>query len=226
MESGAEIPLRIILWGATGQARVLGEFLPALGYRIEAIFDRDPGAESPFPGVPFFTGEQAFADWAARRPAGACAAAAAIGGANGADRLDLLARFRTAGLEVPVLIHPRAWLAADASAGAGTQILAMAAVAARAHLGAACIINTGASVDHDCALGDGVHVGPGAVLAGEVIVGARAFVGAGATILPRIVIGPDAVIGAGAVVTRDVAAGTTVTGVPARAVLSPGAARS
>ncbi|HEV2680420.1 MAG TPA: DapH/DapD/GlmU-related protein, partial [Rhodanobacter sp.] len=62
------------------------------------------------------------------------------------------------------------------------------------------------------------HVMPGAVLTGLVTVGRYATIGANATILPRIAIGSGAVIGAGATVTRDVAAGVTVAGNPARAM--------
>jgi acetyltransferase-like isoleucine patch superfamily enzyme len=43
-----------------------------------------------------------------------------------------------------------------------------------------------------------------------------ASIGSGATILCGITIGAEAVVGAGAVVTKDVAAGTTVVGNPAR----------
>jgi acetyltransferase-like isoleucine patch superfamily enzyme len=43
-----------------------------------------------------------------------------------------------------------------------------------------------------------------------------AVVGAGAVLLPGVVIGADSVVAAGAVVTRDVPAGATVVGVPAR----------
>ncbi|MCA8960991.1 MAG: hypothetical protein KDC38_10790 [Planctomycetes bacterium] len=46
--------------------------------------------------------------------------------------------------------------------------------------------------------------------------GECAYVGAGAIILPGVTIGAGARIGAGAVVTRDVPAGETWVGVPAR----------
>jgi len=45
-----------------------------------------------------------------------------------------------------------------------------------------------------------------------------ASIGSGATILPGVTIAEGAMVGAGAVVTRDVAPGTTVVGVPARAI--------
>ena len=47
-------------------------------------------------------------------------------------------------------------------------------------------------------------------------IGANVWIGGGALIMPGVTIGDDAIIGAGAVVTRDVAAGATVGGNPAR----------
>jgi maltose O-acetyltransferase len=47
-------------------------------------------------------------------------------------------------------------------------------------------------------------------------IGRNAWIGGGAIILPGVTIGDDALVGAGSVVTRDVPAGATVLGNPAR----------
>lgn len=49
-----------------------------------------------------------------------------------------------------------------------------------------------------------------------VKIGRNVWIGGGAIILPGVTVGDDAIIGAGSVVTRDVPAGVTVMGNPAR----------
>jgi maltose O-acetyltransferase len=49
-----------------------------------------------------------------------------------------------------------------------------------------------------------------------VTIGANVWIGGGAIILPGVTIGDDAIVGAGSIVTRDVPAGITVVGNPAR----------
>lgn len=56
-----------------------------------------------------------------------------------------------------------------------------------------------------------------------IIVKRGASVGANATILPGVIIGEGALVGAGAVVTKNVAAGVTVIGNPARPITVKGA---
>jgi maltose O-acetyltransferase len=49
-----------------------------------------------------------------------------------------------------------------------------------------------------------------------VRIGSNVWIGAGMIILPGVTVSDDAIIGAGAVVTRDVPAGVTVVGKPAK----------
>lgn len=205
----------VIFWGATGQARVLREALSDRA-RLVALFDNRAIA-SPFDDVQIHLGETGFFRWQATQEQDAMpSACVAIGGPHGRDRLERMKWLADHGHPPLGVTHPTAFIARDTKIGNGCQILALGAVCANTHLGNAVIINTKASVDHDCVIGDGVHIGPGATLAGEVTVHEFAFIGTGATILPRLRIGTDAVIGAGAVVTRNVAAGETVIGCPAR----------
>ncbi len=206
-----------ILWGGRGHARVLHEALDLAEWRLLAILDR---AEiiSPLPPFPLLVGDAGLDSLLARRLGDSTVLyfALAIGGGRGRDRLDLHEKLCSRGLSPLTIVHPAAWVARDASLGNGAQVLACARVATHVKVGRQTIVNTGANVDHDCVLGEGAHIGPGAVLAGEIAVGRCSFIGAGAVILPGLVIGEGATVGAGAVVTRDVPAGVTVVGAPAR----------
>ena len=207
--------IEVILWGGTGHARVVREALGAQA-TILAVFDnRDIPA--PFLGVALHVGEVSFDDWSrgrhhARKP-GACVA---IGGGRGADRLARMHWLAARGYTPILITHPSAWVASDATFGAGCHFLAQSAVCSGAKLGNAVIVNTAASIDHDCIIGDGVHFAPGSRAAGEVVVGENAFIGCGAVILPRIRIGAGATVGAGAVVTKNVEPNQIVVGNPAR----------
>ena len=88
-------------------------------------------------------------------------------------------------------------------------------------------MQTGVYVTRHTVVEDGVFLGPhcttindkyiqyGVELRGPIIK-KNAKVGANATIFPAVIIGQGAVVGAGAVVTKDVVAGDTVFGNPAR----------
>jgi sugar O-acyltransferase (sialic acid O-acetyltransferase NeuD family) len=179
------------------------------------LFDQNKDLPSPCETIPIEHSSEALDAWIQSNQGASFVLA--MGGTRGRERCELGRVLESKGLVAfEPLIHPRAWVAETATLGMGTQILAMAAISEFASIGRHCIVNTGPVVDHECLLGDGVHIMPGATLAGCVIVEDYATIGSGAVILPRIRIGCGAMIGAGSVVTRDVGAGETVVGVPAR----------
>jgi sugar O-acyltransferase (sialic acid O-acetyltransferase NeuD family) len=206
----------LVIWGASGHAKVLAEFLTPPEHEIVALFDNDATVESPLPRVPVFHGAEGFKQWRAEHPRMLPGACVAIGGERGRDRVELQRFLARHGCAPIVAVHPTAFVARTARVGAGSHVLANAALAADAVVGEACILNTAASVDHECVLADGVHVAPNATLAGLVTVGPHTLIGTGAIVLPRVSVGADVVVGAGAVVTRDVPDGAVVVGNPAR----------
>jgi sugar O-acyltransferase (sialic acid O-acetyltransferase NeuD family) len=210
----------VIIWGGAGHAKVLAECLAYGSDRIVALFDNNPAVTSPLEGVPCYIGMAGLERWRGTRPAGQVHFLIAIGGDKGRDRVALHRTLEQAGLTALSVSHPTAFVAGNATVGAGCHILAGARVCVECRVGMESIINTQASVDHECVLGIGVHVAPGATLAGCVRVGDFTMIGAGAVILPRVTIGANTVIGAGAVVTRDLPDNVVAYGNPARIVRS------
>lgn len=116
---------------------------------------------------------------------------------------------------------PSAYLAASAQTGAGCMISPLSIVNANARLGLQVQINSGCNIAHDCWIGDYVTFAPGVLCNGNVRIESHAYIGSGAILRngsasKPLVIGYGATVGMGAVVTKDVPAGATVVGNPAR----------
>jgi sugar O-acyltransferase (sialic acid O-acetyltransferase NeuD family) len=131
-------------------------------------------------------------------------------------RAQLFQEMEQRGERLAIARHPSAVIAPDVRIGAGTMICAGVVVNAGSVVGVNVLLNTGSTIDHHNEIGDAVHIAPGAHLGGRVAVGEGALVGIGAIVLPGRHVGPWATVGAGACVTRDVAAGITVVGIPAK----------
>lgn len=116
------------------------------------------------------------------------------------------------------LVHPRAWIADDASVGPGSIVCAGALVDSGSSVGRAVILNKGCSIGHDARLADFVTVAPGFNVSGSVVVGEGADLGTGGAVIQGVTIGKYAVIGACAAVVRDIPAYATAVGVPAKVI--------
>lgn len=193
----------MILYGASGHAKVILEILEACGHTAFCFWDDavKPDIRNHPVGQP-----------AATLPEGASLVLSI-----GSNRVrKLIASRYGEGTCFATAVHPRSNLSGSAHLDAGTVCMAGVSINADVTIGRHCIINTNASVDHDCVLGDYVHISPNAALCGDVRVDEGSHIGAGAVVLPGIRIGRWCTIGAGAVVTRDVPDYATAYGNPAR----------
>jgi acetyltransferase EpsM len=205
------MPGRLILIGGGGHALVVADAAALAGWELAGFLDDDreaplathapclgPLARRPEPGTLLII---ALGDLARRSNL--------IGPAPGfADALPP-ERYAT-------VIHPSAIISPHSRIGPGVFIGPGAIVNPRASIADHAIINSGSIVEHDCEVGQNAHIAPGAILGGSACVGPDTLIGLGARILPGIHIGPGCTIGAGAVVTRDIPAGRTAIGIPAR----------
>jgi sugar O-acyltransferase (sialic acid O-acetyltransferase NeuD family) len=108
--------------------------------------------------------------------------------------------------------------------GEGSVFCAFTMVTASARVGRHFQCNIYSYVAHDCIVGDYVTFAPRVSCNGNVHIADGVYVGTGAVIRPGsadrpLTIGENAIIGMGAVVTKDVPAGVTVVGNPAKTLV-------
>ena len=137
---------------------------------------------------------------------------------NPASKRKLVEKAEERGRPFVNLVHPSVELAADVQLGRGVLI------------NNGCILTTNIAVDDHVSVNPGCGIGHDAVIeaystlmwrvniSGAVKVGEGCLLGTGATVLQELTVGAGCTVGAGAVVTKDIAAGCTVAGVPAREV--------
>lgn len=207
---------KVVIWGASGHARVVADILRLAGeYEIVGFLDDiNPGAHGRMlSGSPVLGGREHFSEL---RKQGVTHLTFGIG--------DCAARFRLAsvaveaGFDFATAIHPSAVIATDSQIGAGAVVAAGAVVNPGVVIGKNSIINTCASVDHECHLGEVVHIGPGVHMGGCVTIGNAVWIGIGASIFNGVKVGERSIVGAGSLVTKDVQNDVVVYGSPARVV--------
>ena len=114
------------------------------------------------------------------------------------------------------LVHPSVNISDRSSVGKGCVICAGGNISCDTRIGDFCLFNISVTMGHDCEVGNFVSIMSGSCVSGHVVIENCAYLATNCTVVPKMRVGEHAVVGAGSVVIRNVKAGTTVMGVPAK----------
>lgn len=95
---------------------------------------------------------------------------------NNENRMKYHRILKEANYNIPILIHPTAYISPDVEMGCGCIVRTKAVVSRYVKLGESVIVNVGGLIDHDCILGDGCHVLMGAVVRNKVRVPEKTWI--------------------------------------------------
>lgn len=166
---------RLLIIGAGGHGKVVAEVAWDVGYReIAFLDDNSPAAIGRISDIEKLCDR--YSD-----------AFVAIG--NNKMRGELLQKLKDCGYNIPVIVHPSAYVSRTANISNGTVVEPRAIVNANSNIGEGCIISVGSIVDHDVEVGTCCHINAGAIVkaggkidsfrkleAGEVVLGYKSAV--------------------------------------------------
>jgi acetyltransferase EpsM len=198
---------RILLYGASGHAKVICEILEAQHRSPYALVDDNPNVTSLLEYPVFNTLQQANI---------ATDDQFIISIGNNRIRKTVAAKLHP--IQFTTAIHPTAFISKRSTVGNGTVVMANVSVNVHSQIGEHVILNTNCSVDHDCVIDNFAHISPNAALAGNVQVGEGTQIGIGASVIQNIRIGKWVMVGAGAVIIKDVPDYAVVVGNPGRVI--------
>lgn len=196
----------MLLFGASGHAKVIVDILLSKGVQVKGFYDEDETKKDLW-GIPVIGKTNDF---------NSSIEECIVSIGKNDTRKKVVEKLGDA--EFGIAIHDKSNLGSHVEIGEGTVVMAGTIINADTKIGEHVIINTSASVDHDCIIGDFAHIAPNTSICGGVEVGEGTLIGAGATVIPLVKIGKWCTIGAGAVVVEDVPDNSVVVGNPAKII--------
>lgn len=215
-----EAALPLVIFGAGGFGREVLVLLRQLNevqptWRLQGFYDDQPPAAATINGLPYL-GTAADLN-ATTEP---LAVAVAVG--SPAARAAVVARLTSPQLSFPALVHPGVALHPyqNIQVGEGTIIQKDVNLMTDLRIGRFVVLNVGTILGHDAVVEDFCSLMCHVDLSGYVHVETGCYLGTKSTIIQGLRMGARSTLGAGAVAVRDLPAGVTAAGVPAR-ILSP-----
>lgn len=126
------------------------------------------------------------------------------------------------GFEFATLADPSCRISKYATVGRGCYLRPDTLVMNHCRVGDHCSLMSRVTLTENVNVGEGSFISSAVTVAGSCEIGKGVFIGVGAVLSDHVKVGDGAVIGAGAVVIRDVPAGATVVGNPAREIRPKG----
>ena len=195
----------MLLYGASGHAKVVRDCIIANGKTVSALFDDNTDLikldDTPVVGI-------YQADYEKGLPV-----IVTVG--DNLVRKKLVSRVKHA---FGKAIHPSAIVSGYAKVGEGSVVMPGVIVNSASRIGSHCILNSASIIEYECTLEDFVHVSPNVTICAGSSIGEGTHIGAGATIIPNKKIGKWCVIGAGSVITQDIPDYSMVVGVPGKII--------
>jgi sugar O-acyltransferase (sialic acid O-acetyltransferase NeuD family) len=136
-------------------------------------------------------------------------------------RQDIIAKVKRDGIDILDIRATNVVTMDEVSLGMGSILSPFVTLTSNIQIGVGFQANLYSYVGHDCVIGDFVTFAPSVKCNGNIEIADHAYIGTGAIIKQGrpgkpLTIGEGAVIGMGAVVTKNVPAGVTVIGNPAK----------
>jgi sugar O-acyltransferase (sialic acid O-acetyltransferase NeuD family) len=195
----------MILYGASGHAKVICSSLESENVVIEGIFEDNPDVISL----------NEYQIFGAYRDDIMTNSKLIISIGNNLIRKKVAQKIKH---DFGISIHKSSICDRILTIGEGSVILHNTVVQRDTIIGNHVIINTNSSIDHDCWIDNFVHISPNACVCGNVTIGEGTHIGAGATVIQGIRIGKWVTVGAGTVVINHIPDYATVVGNPGKII--------
>ena len=203
-----------VVFGAGGFARELLGWIADCGrakrerYAIAAWISEGDDVGQDLHGIPVIRPD----DWSGSAPRFVVAIS------NPAGKKRIAQAMATRGWQAEIFAHDTAAIGLSAKIGAGTIICPSCRISTDATIGEHVLVNSGSGIGHDAIVGSYSSLLGTVSVNGNVTVGEGVLLGAGSMIYPGKKVGEGATIGIGSVVLRNVPAGASMFGNPARRI--------